>query len=106
MTDTVVESEDVEDADEMCVLPLPDISDSLLLTDKTNRIQELESEVNLLTNQLTEAKNLINTLYSEIDRFKRVNGQVGWFIEQYRQTISGSDIRKPRWCKLTLRSFL
>lgn len=54
------------------------LPESYVQTDegKTDRIQELEKQVELLSRQLLHARNKVNTMHSEVDKYKRVQSQV------------------------------
>lgn len=68
---------DMEDS-EVLELDLSLLPESYAQTDeaKTDRILQLEKQVGLMSRQLLHARNQVNTLHSEVDKYKRVHAQV------------------------------
>uniref|UniRef100_A0A1B6G1J6 Uncharacterized protein n=1 Tax=Cuerna arida TaxID=1464854 RepID=A0A1B6G1J6_9HEMI len=61
----------------------------------TRRIRELEQELERTANQLLEARNQLNTLISELTKYKRIHGQLSWAIVRQCENIAAAEAQPP-----------
>uniref|UniRef100_A0A1B6MV97 Uncharacterized protein n=1 Tax=Graphocephala atropunctata TaxID=36148 RepID=A0A1B6MV97_9HEMI len=63
--------------------------------DKAGKIRQLEMDLERMGSQLLEARNRLNSLVSELAKYKRIQGQLSWAIVRQCDTIAAAGSQQP-----------